>query len=73
VSDSETRATFILRLSRERSAPAGEWRGEVLHIQAGQTVHAVGARALFDFVCAQLADLEGGAGQNQPPLPGAPS
>jgi hypothetical protein len=62
VSDSETRATFILRLSREHSAPAGEWHGEVLHVQTGEVRRTAAAPALFNFVCARLEELEREAG-----------
>jgi hypothetical protein len=54
----ETRSTFVLRLWREAGAPAGEWRGEVLHLQAERTARFADAPALFAFVRAQMATAE---------------
>jgi hypothetical protein len=43
----EDRATFILRLWRERSAPPGEWRSEVEHVQGASTARFAELPAAF--------------------------
>ncbi|MCI0579852.1 MAG: hypothetical protein L0332_05595 [Chloroflexi bacterium] len=60
MSKSELRATFILRLWRERSAPAGEWRGEVEYVQPAYIARFGDRAALFAFIWSQLAELEKG-------------
>jgi len=54
----EIRATFILRLWRERDTPPGEWRAEVAHVQAGRVAHFADRAVLFDYIETQLAEVE---------------
>jgi len=54
----ELRVTFILRLWREPEAPAGEWRGEVVHVQAERTERTADVAALFAFIQNELAQME---------------
>lgn len=56
--DSELQATFIVRLRRERGTPAGEWRGEVEHVQSGGLARFADHEALSAFVWSQLAEAE---------------
>jgi hypothetical protein len=58
MTDTELRATFIVRLWREPGTPPGTWCGEVYHVQAGQTARGAAVRALFDYIQAQLALLQ---------------
>jgi len=55
---SEPQATFIVRLRRERGTPAGEWRGEVEHVQSARIAYFAEHAALLTFVRAQLAEIE---------------
>jgi hypothetical protein len=57
VSDSESQ-TFIVRLRRERGTPAGEWRGQVEHVQSARLARFADPGALLAFVWSQLAELE---------------
>jgi len=57
--DTDIRATFILRLWRERGAPPGEWRGELTHVQTARLERFGDRAALFAFVETELAALEG--------------
>jgi hypothetical protein len=57
VSDSESQ-TFIVRLRRERGTPAGEWRGQVEHVQSARLAHFADQAALLSFVWSQLAEIE---------------
>lgn len=54
----DMRATFILRLWREPEAPAGEWRGELVHVQSRRTERTADVAAIFTVVQAELAHLE---------------
>lgn len=56
--DGELQATFIVRLRREPGTPAGEWRGEVEHVQSGGLARFADQAALSAFVSSQLAELE---------------
>jgi hypothetical protein len=56
----EIRATFILRLWRERDTPPGEWRAEVSHVQTARLERFGRREDLLAFVEAQLAALERG-------------
>ena len=58
VPDSELQATFIVRLRRERGTPAGEWRGEVEHVQSGRLARFAEQAALLAFLWSQLAEVE---------------
>ena len=58
VSNDEMRVTFILRLWREPDAPAGEWRGEVVHVQAGRTARTGDLAAIFAVIRGELTHLE---------------
>jgi hypothetical protein len=51
-------ATFIVRLRRERGTPAGEWRGEVEHVQSARAVRFAEEAALLTFVRSRLAEIE---------------
>lgn len=55
---SESQATFIVRLRRERGTPAGEWRGEVEHVQSARLGRFADQAALLAFVWSQLAEIE---------------
>lgn len=57
-SDAELQATFIVRLRRERGTPAGEWRGEVEHVQSARLARFADPAALVAFVWAQLPETE---------------
>jgi hypothetical protein len=56
--DSELQATFIVRLRRERGTPAGEWRGEVEHVQSGGLARFADQAALLAFVWSQVAEAQ---------------
>jgi hypothetical protein len=58
LADADLQATFIVRLRRERGTPAGEWRGEVEHVQSSSRARFADRAALSTFVWSQLADLE---------------
>jgi hypothetical protein len=60
MSNPEVRATFILRLWRERDTPPGEWRAEVAHVQTARLERFGRREALLAYVEAQLAALERG-------------
>jgi hypothetical protein len=55
---SELQATFIVRLRRERGTPAGEWRGEVEHVQSALVARFAEQATLLTFVRSQLDTLE---------------
>jgi hypothetical protein len=54
----DLQATFIVRLRRERGTPAGQWRGEVEHVQSARAARFADRTALSTFVWSQLAELE---------------
>lgn len=56
--DGELQATFIVRLRREPGTPAGEWRGEVEHVQSGGLARFADQAALSVFLTSRLAELE---------------
>jgi len=58
VSNTELRATFILRLWRDREAPAGVWRGEVVHGQSGCQARFASQADLLAYIAGQLAQAE---------------
>jgi hypothetical protein len=57
-SERELQATFIVRLRRERGTPAGQWRGEVEHVQSARLGRFADQAALLAFVWSQLAEIE---------------
>lgn len=59
-------ATFIVRLRHEPGTPAGQWRGEIEHVQSSRQARFADQAALSAFVWSQLAELE-----LQPPVPPA--
>ena len=61
----EPQATFIVRVRHERGTPAGEWRGEVEHVQTARLVRFADPAGLSAFVWSQLADAE-----SRPGVPG---
>ena len=56
--ETDQQATFIVRLRREPGTPAGEWRGEVEHVQSARLARFADHAALSTFVWSQLAELE---------------
>jgi hypothetical protein len=71
-SGGELQATFVVRLRREPGTPAGEWRGEVEHVQSASLTRFADRDALLAFVSARLAEAErrhgeaGGASEISP-------
>jgi hypothetical protein len=57
-SGGELQATFVVRLRREPGTPAGEWRGEVEHVQSASLTHFADQDALLAFVSSRLAEAE---------------
>jgi hypothetical protein len=62
----QAQATFIVRLRREPGTLAGEWRGEVEHVQSARLARFADQAVLVAFVWSQLAEAE-----RQPPAPTA--
>jgi hypothetical protein len=56
--ETDQQATFIVRLRREPGTPAGEWRGEVEHVQSARLVRFADQAVLSTFVWSQLAEVE---------------
>jgi hypothetical protein len=49
-------ATFVVRVRHEPGTPAGEWRGEVEHVQTARQARFADPAGLSAFVCSQLAE-----------------
>jgi hypothetical protein len=45
-------ASFFVRLWLEVNAKAGQWRGQVRHVQSGETAYFVDAQDLLSFLAA---------------------
>jgi hypothetical protein len=63
----EARATFILRLWREPSTPAGEWYSQIECLPTGPVRHFANLLASFNYIQAQLAGLEQGEKRYESP------